>query len=49
MHVLRPYMTLQYFYVVPCTDLSDEIPEANRYISFQGRLAVLRDKYEVIV
>ncbi len=48
-HVLRPHMTLQYFYLVPSTDLPDEIPETNRYIPSQGRLAVLRDKYEVIV
>ena len=25
-------MTLQYFYLVPSTDLPDEIPETNRYI-----------------
>ena len=42
-------MTLQYFYLVPSTDLPDEIPETNRYIPSQGRLAVLLDKYEVIV
>ncbi len=47
--VLRSYMTLQYFYVVPRTDLPDVIPETNRNIPSQGRLAVLRDKYEVIV
>ena len=47
--VLRPYMALQYFYVVPRTDLPNEIPETNRNVPSQGRLAVLRDKYEVIV
>ena len=48
-HMLRPHMTLHYFYLVPSTDLPNEIPETNRYIPSQSRLAVLRDKYEVIV
>ena len=43
-------MTLQYFYLVPSTDLPDEIPETNRCIPLSRTgLAVLRDKYEVIV
>ena len=48
-HVLWPYMTLQYFYLVSSTDLSDKIPQANCHISSQSRLAVLRDEYKVIV
>ena len=49
MNVIWPNMTLQYLDVVCSADLSYQLPYSKRHVSTQFRLAVLRDKYKVLV
>ena len=49
MNVIGPYMALQYLDVVTPADLPYQLPYSQCHVPTQCRLAVLRDKYEVVV